>query len=228
MSEADRARALLQEIADARAHGVRVRNAITGLIFAFFLIFAVSLYAKVKTFDSEVLLVTLQEQAAMTVWPRVSKELDAIAADAVPAIQHAFTDEAEQLLPKLNEKLVAESQVLQDNMNKRMQDQLDAALASAIKEREADLKGKLPDFSEDDELYTDLVRRLETSCRQWAMTALDTTFAEHVHILQSINESTQRLLAQAQEHREDGIEQTGDDVILLLVEMLDGRMNEEG
>lgn len=228
MSEADRARALLQEIAEARAHGARVRNAITGLIFAFFLIFAVSIYAKVKNFDSDQLLMTLEEQAAMTVWPRVSKELDGIAEDAVPAIQAAFTAEAENLLPALNEKLASESQVLQENMNKRMQDQLDAALASALKEREEELKGKLPEFGEDEELYADLVRRLETSSRQWAMTTLDTTFSEHIAILQSINESTQKLLAQAEEQREDGVEHTSDDVILLLVEMLDGRVNEEG
>lgn len=228
MSEADRARALLQEIAEARAHGVRIRNAITGLVFAFFLIFAVSIYAKVKNFDSDKLLMTLEEQAALTVWPRVSKELDGIAADAVPAIQAAFTAEAEDLLPALNERLITESQVLQDNMNKRMQDQLDGALASAMKEREADLKEKMPDFSEDDELYADLVRRLEVSSRQWAMNTLDSTFQDHIEILQSINESTKSLLAEAESQREDGVEQTSDDVLLLLVEMLDGRMNEEG
>ena len=227
---ADRAKQLLAEIQEERAKGGKIRLATTLIVLLMFGIFGLSTYNKIQSFDDEALLVHLQEQAAQTVWPEVSKELDGVARDAVPAIQAAMVAEAENLLPKLSEKLTSEAAVFQENMNARMKTSLDSALATALAEREDQFKGKVPSFAQDEELYGELSERLRSHCQSWAMNQLDTTFAKHVLVLQSINESVSTLMAQVAEQRASG--KAGDvdlDYTLeLFVEVFNSRVNSEG
>ena len=169
---AEHAKQLLAEIQEERGKGGKIRLATTLIVLLMFAIFGLSTYNKVKSFDDEALLLHLQQEAARIVWPEVSKELDLVARDAVPAIQEAMLAEAGALLPKLSDKLTAEAAVFQENMNKRMKTSLDGALAQAIDEREEDFKGKIPVFDDQDgELYTELTERLESHCRDWAMSS---------------------------------------------------------
>lgn len=227
---ADRAKQLLEEIQEERAKGGKIRLATTLIVLLMFGIFGLSTYNKIQGFDDEALLVHLQEQAAQTVWPEVSKELDGVARDAVPAIQAAMVAEAENLLPKLSEKLSSEAMVFQENMNTRMKTSLDGALASALEARRDEFKGKVPSFAQDDELYGELTERLQVHCQEWAMNQLDTTFEQHVLVLQSINESVSKLMAQVAKQRESG--EAGDvdlDYTLeLFVEVFNSRVNSEG
>jgi len=228
---AEQAKQLLAEIQEERGKGSKIRLATTLIVLLMFAIFGLSTYNKVKSFDDEALLLHLQQQAARTVWPEVSKELDAVARDAVPAIQEAMLAEASALLPKLSEKLTSEALVFQENMNKRMKTSMDGALAQVLHEREADFKGKIPVFDEKEgELYTELTERLEAHCRDWAMDQLDTTFFQHVTLLQSINESVSALMARMDQDRTEGRVRDVDlDYTLeLFVEVFNARVNSEG
>lgn len=193
-------------------------------------IFASSVYSKIKSFNQAELLVHLQEQAATDLWPRVSRELDAVAKDAVPAITAALADETERLLPKLSEQLTLEATTLQANLNKRIKTSLDGALAAELKAQDAALRAALPEFSSDDALYDDLVRRLQTSASQWAMGKLDTTFAAHVNMLQSINESVLALTEQVAKEKAAGKRGDAemDEALSLFIEILNSRLNAEG
>ena len=145
---ADRAKQILDEIKEERAKGGKIRLATTLIVLLMFGVFGLSTYNKIQGFDDQALLVKLQEEAAQSVWPEVSKELDAVAQDAVPAIQEAFVEEAENLLPKLSEKLSTEAVVFQDNMNQRIKNSLDGELKSQMEAREDEFKGKVPSFAE--------------------------------------------------------------------------------
>ncbi len=230
MSGADRARSLISEIDAARTQGGRVRLATTLVILLMFGLFGMSITSKVKAFDDQALVMHLQEQAAKTIWPRVSRELDDIAVDAHPAIVSAFEAEAAALLPRLSEKLSAEALVLQSNLNNQIKTSLDGALAAAMKENEAALKGAMPDLSSDSALYDDLVRRLEASARQWAQGQLDTIFHDHVHVLQSINVSVARLQSQVSAEQASGEREPADvdQALMLFVEIINTRLNEGG
>ena len=223
---ADRAKQILEEIKEERAKGGKIRLATTLIVLLMFGVFGLSTYNKIQGFDDQALLVKLQEEAAQSVWPEVSKELDAVAQDAVPAIQEAFVEEAENLLPKLSEKLSTEAVVFQDNMNKRIKTSLDGELKSQMEAREDEFKGKVPSFAEDDDLYGELVERLEKRCQAWAMDQLDTTFAQHVAILQSINETVSDLMVQAGEDRVENGDVDLDYTLELFVEVFNTRVNE--
>ena len=223
---ADRAKQILDEIKEERAKGGKIRLATTLIVLLMFGVFGLSTYNKIQGFDDQALLVKLQEEAAQSVWPEVSKELDAVAQDAVPAIQEAFVEEAENLLPKLSEKLSTEAVVFQDNMNQRIKNSLDGELKSQMEAREDEFKGKVPSFAEDDELYGELVERLQKRCQAWAMNQLDTTFAQHVAVLQSINETVSDLMVQAGEERVENGDVDLDYTLELFVEVFNTRVNE--
>lgn len=229
MSEAERAKALLAEIAEERARGGQIRLGVTAVLLLMFGTFGLSTYNQIRNFDQDALLVHLQEQAATRVWPLVSRELDEIAADAVPALSAAMAAEAEAFLPKLGERLSTEAEVFQTHMNAKMKSALDNHLAAAMKRQDAAIREKLPDLAADQALYDDLVRRLQASARTWAQHELDETFSEHITLLQSINESVAALRAQAEKDRATG---GGDldmnDTLLLLAEILNSRVNGEG
>lgn len=223
---ADRAKQILEEIKEERAKGGKIRLATTLIVLLMFGVFGLSTYNKIQGFDDEALLVKLQEEAAQNVWPEVSKELDGVAEDAVPAIQDAFVEEAENLLPKLSEKLSSEAVVFQDNMNQRIKTSLDGELKSELEAREDEFKGKVPSFAEDDDLYGELVERLQKRCQAWAMEQLDTTFAQHVAVLQSINETVSDLMARVGEDRVENGDVDLDYTLELFVEVFNTRVNE--
>jgi len=223
---ADRAKHILEEIKEERAKGGKIRLASTLIVLLMFGVFGLSTYNKVQGFDDEALLVKLQEEAARNVWPEVSKELDGVAEDAVPAIQDAFVEEAENLLPKLSEKLSSEAVVFQDNMNQRIKTSLDGELKSELEAREDEFKGKVPSFAEDDVLYGELVERLQKRCQAWAMEQLDTTFAQHVAVLQSINETVSDLMGRVGEDRVENGDVDLDYTLELFVEVFNTRVNE--
>lgn len=229
MSEAERAKALLADIAEERAKGGRIRLGVTAVLLLMFGTFGLSTYNQIRNFDEAELMAHLQEQAATRVWPLVSRELDDIAADAVPALSDAMAAEAEAFLPKLGERVSTEAEVFQTNMNAKMKSSLDNHLSAAMKRQDKALHEKLPSLASDQAAYDDLVRRLQASARLWAQQELDETFEEHIAILQSINESVAKLREQAEANRAAG---GGDlemnDTLLLLAEILNSRANGEG
>ena len=83
-----------------------------------------------------------------------------------------------------------------------------------------------PSFAEDDDLYGELVERLEKRCQAWAMDQLDTTFAQHVAILQSINETVSDLMVQAGEDRVENGDVDLDYTLELFVDVFNTRVNE--
>jgi hypothetical protein len=228
MSDSTRASQLLDEIADERNRGNRIRRIVGLVVLAFLLLFAFNIVSGVRNFDSTVLMTKIQESATTTVWPLVSRELDAVASDAVPAIQEAFTAEAEDLLPALNDKIMSESAVFQTNVNKKITESLDAQFLSAANGHKDTLKEQLPQFSADSEAYDTLMSKLHSHARGWAQGHLDTTFADHVNVLQSINESFKQLqIASDDTIAEDGAPEV-DDVMMLFMDIVNTRMNEEG
>lgn len=230
MSDATRATSLLEELESVQKQGGQIRLGVTVGVLLMFGLFSLNTYSKITSFDDEALMIHLQEQAAQTIWPRVSRELDEIAADAVPAISNALVDESENLLPALSAKLALEAATLQTNLNKKIKTSLDGALAAELQTHDAELRAALPALSSDTALYDDLVRRLQTTGQQWAMGELDTTFSEHVQVLQSINDSVDTLQAQVAKEKAAGKrdDATLDDTMSLFIEILNARLNEEG
>ena len=154
--------------------------------------------------------------------------MDKVGNEAVPALTAAMTAEMDAFGPKLMDRLTAESLILQNNLNEHMKTSLNGALAEQFGVHKDELKGKLEPFAVDDSLYDDLLRRLQASSQDWAQEELDTTFAEHILILQSINETVIKLSDQAREQREEQGDVTVDDFMLLMTEILDSRINEAG
>ncbi len=227
MSDSARARQLLDEIAEERNRGARIRRIVGMVVLAFLLLFAFNIVSSVRHFDATALMTHIQKNATTTVWPLVSRELDNVAADAVPAIQKAFTREAENLLPALNEKIVTESTVFQNHVNKKLTESLDSQFLSAANAHKDVLKEQLPQFSADSEAYDDLMAKLHAHARGWAQGHLDTTFVDHVNVLQSINESFKTLQDQADTNAAEIGSPEVDDVLLLFMEIVNSKLNEE-
>jgi hypothetical protein len=228
MSDSARARQILDEIAEERAKGNRIRRIVGLVILAFILLFAFNIANSIRDFDNEVLMVEIQKSATTTVWPLVSKELDKVAKEAVPAIQAAFTAEAEDLLPALNDKIVSESAVFQKNVNKKLTESLDAQFLAAANAHKDVLREQLPQFTADSETYDELMAKLHAHARGWAQGHLDSTFEEHVNVLQSINDSFKKLQVQADAAAGEDGAQSMDDVMMLFMDILNSRLNEEG
>ena len=224
MSDAGKARALLDDISLERQRGARNRLIFSLTVLGMFGLFATNVYGKIKSFDTEALLAHLQARATTTVWPLVYKELDEVGKAAVPALSAALANEVESFGPRLSDKLASEGEVFQVNIAHQMKSSLDASLASAFEARQDELKGRLGGLSEDDALYDDLIRRLQASTRGWAQTELDTTFDQHIHVLQSINETVGDLMVQAREHHGDTSQVTEEDVMLIMSEILTARV----
>jgi len=225
-----KSRQLLVQIEAERKKANQIRTGVTIGVLAMFGIFALVTYNRVKSFDDQALLEHLQEQATTTVWPLVAQQMDGVAKQAVPAITAAMQDELETLLPRLSDRLSQEAVTLQENLNKRMKISLDAAIASELDAHKDELQGALGDLHSDSALYDDLLRRLQETSRQWAMNQLDTTFADHIKVLQSINDSVVKLQAQVKGERAAGKrdEENIDDAMDLFLDILDSRISKDG
>lgn len=226
MSQPKKASDLLEQIAKERASAAGFRTK-TGLaVLVMFMLFAGVVYNKITSFDTETLVIELQKNATRTIWPLVYKELDKVGQEALPALSKAVTDEVTNIGPVLSTRLDSEAQTFQSNMAKKMQTSLDGALASEFDAKKGQLHGNLSPFTADSAAYDDLVRKLRKGGQDWAQGKLDSTFSQHITILQSINESVQTLGEQAK--KGEASAESMDDVMLLVAEILNARVNEEG
>ncbi len=170
----------------------------------------------------------IQREASARVWPMASRELDAIAADAVPALSAALAAEAAVFMPKVSDRLVIESAEFQKHVHAHMTASLDARFAAAVAERGDALKARYPQFAANPARYDDLVKKLSVRSQQWAQGQLDTTFAQHIQVLQSINASVQALAGQSVEERAAGGDQSMDDMMMLFLEIMNTRLEGKG
>lgn len=227
MADFDRLQQLLDQIDEERAKGRMQQRALTAAILAIFLIFIGNLYFKITNFDVDRFVVHLQEHATASVWPVYSTQLKSLADEAVPAMSNAMSAEAAELLPKVSEKLTAEAGVFQENMGKHIKTALDAKFAAAMSAHEGELKSTFPEFVKDDQAYTDLMEHLQAAAREWAQGQLDTTFLRHIALLQSINESVQRLQQEAAADRVKTGDRGMEDVLFMMGEIFNARVSEE-
>jgi len=228
VAESGRINQLLDEIEAERAKGRLYRRALTAGVLLMFLLFFGNLYFKVTGFDTDTFMVSLQMQAQKTVWPTYAREMKAIGDDAVPAISGALQKEAGELLPRLSTRLQAEAEVFQKNLGEYMKTALDREFLAAAEAGKNGMKEKFPRFAEDPEAYEALMVRLQAAARLWAQGELDTTFQQHVKLLQSINETVQKLQAQASEDREETGDRSMEDVLFLMSEIFNSRVAEGG
>lgn len=228
MADYDKVHQLLDQIGEERAKGRMYRRAFTAGFLLIFVIFFGNLYAKITGFDTDTFMVELQTQAATTVWPVYSAELKKVADDAMPALSNAMADEAANLLPKVSDKLKAEGEVFQANMAEYMKTSLDEAFVKEAESKQDDLKARFPRFTEDPDAYQELVERMQSSSRIWAQEQLDTTFESHVLLLQSINDTVQKLQVQAADEREKSGDRSMEDVLFLMSDIFNTRVAGEG
>ncbi len=228
MADFDKVHQLLDQIGEERAKGRMYRRAFTAGFLLIFVIFFGNLYAKITGFDTDVFMVELQTRAATTVWPVYSNELKKVADDALPALSNAMADEAANLLPKISERLTAEGEIFQNNMTEYMKESLDKQFVAAAETRKDDLQARFPRFSEDPDAYEELVQRLQSSSRLWAQEQLDTTFQQHVTLLESINQTVQKLQLQAADEREKSGDRSMEDVLFLMGDIFNTRVAGEG
>lgn len=228
MATADDVRATLDALRAERGKGRTIRLATTGALVLVVLGFVGSLYSKVNNFDVDGAVLAMQAHGQRTVMPVYSKHLQAVGKDAVPALSEALRAEAEALLPRVSDQLTTEAGVFQGNMAGHMKASLDRDFRSAIDAREADFKKRFPAFAANDEVYEDLMRKLQAASQGWAQRKLDTTFARHVALLQSINETVQSLQALARKERKaDEPAPEMEDALVMMAEILNARVGGE-
>ena len=225
MSSAPQIRVLLEQLNAERQRGKSYRLTLTLTVVSLIGVFLGNLYLELQNFDSELLLIHLEQRASTTVMPRYERELRAVAEDAYPAIAEALTEEANKLLPKVSERLGQEGQIFQRNMSRAIEVSLTQHFDRAIAGHEQDFRARFPDFDDRPEVYEQLLRRLEVSARAWAQHRLDTTFEQHVLILQSINETVQRLMLESNDEKAGA--SSMNDVLSLMAEILNTRMIED-
>ncbi len=227
MSGTGRAVELLDQLNAETARAVRTRRIVGVLLVALIAAFILNIWWQVRTFDADAMLASLEIHATTTVWPGLSAELEAVGQDAVPAISEALTSEANVLLIRATEQLTNESVIFQENVGQHMHRSLEAAFVDASSEEDESLDERLRTFSMDPDVHAELLRRLQVSSRQWAERELDSTFAEHVELLNSINETVQVLVRQAgNDEKLQG--QAPEDVLMLFMEIMNTRLGGEG
>ncbi|MSP54270.1 MAG: hypothetical protein EXR69_01485 [Myxococcales bacterium] len=231
MSDSARVKEILQQIAVERSKGVRQGRIFGLVLLGMFALTAGSIYWRITHFDTAKLQASIEREASARVWPLVSKEMDRIAADAVPALTAALAAEAVNFMPNVSEKLAGESVLFHDHVHKKMTSALDTAFARAVSEQGDAMKGRFPQFASNPERYDALMLKLNARCQQWAQAQLDTTFAEHIVVLQSINTSVQTLSLQAAANANDpngGGARSMEDVMTLLLEIMNTRLEGKG
>lgn len=235
MSDSVRAKEILRQIGEERARGVRQGRIFGVVLLAMFTLAGGSVYWRITHFDTAQLQVSIEREASARVWPLVSKEMDRIAADAVPALSAALTAEAGQFMPNVSEKLAGESVLFQQHVHAKMTESLDAHFAQAVAEHGDALKSRFPQFAANPEKYDALMAKLSARAQQWAQAQLDTTFAQHILILQSINSSVQLLAMQAAAPPAPGAApgaaadgKSMDDVMSLFLEIMNTRLEGKG
>lgn len=224
MSDSSRARQLLEELAAERRKGTQTRRIITYVVLAMFALSAGSVYYKVKNFDVEAFTGTLQKETSARVWPLVEREMDALAKDAGPALSAALADEAANFAPKFQAKIDVEAATFSENLHGHMKSSLDAAFSVAMAKDKEALMARFPQFKDDSAKYDELVARLNTATQAWAMTQLDTTFKEHIAVLQSINEQVAILSKISAEDRAKNGDPQAEEVMELFVQIMNSRL----
>jgi len=227
MSDVKRVEELLEQLAQERRDGKKTRKVVSLLLIAMVLFFVLNIWWRISSFDADALLASLEIEATTTVWPTLSQELEAVSEEAVPAISEALASEADVLLLRASEQLATESEIFQVNLGQHMHRALEAAFVDASVKQGSELEERLNAFSASHDVHDELLRRMQVSSRQWAERQLDTTFAEHVALLSSINETVQVLVRQA-ENSEELQGQAPDDVLLLFMEIMNARLGGEG
>ncbi len=223
-----RVRELLGEMRAERQRAMYVRVAGTLVILLILGVFAFKSYKRMKDFDVDTFMATLQVQGAERVWPVISKELDAVASKASPALEAAFQAEMMELGPRLQESLTEESEKLINNMQERLAASLDENLKEKDFAKEAGLSERFPEYANDSEAMQELNEQLLRATREWANTQLDTTFAEHFKLLESINTTYHDLEGEAREGIEGGTAKAStEDVLTVFMEILNMRLNPE-
>ncbi len=230
MADSARARQILQQIAEERAKGVRQGRILSLVLLSMFSVTAYSVYWRVTHFDTAKLESSIERQASAQVWPMVAKSMDKIAADAVPALSAALTNEAADFMPKVEAQLGAESGTFQTHVHDKMKASLDEHFATAFKDQGPALKARFPQFAKNPEKYDALMAKLEARCQTWAQGQLDTTFAQHIAVLQSINASVQALATQAAANptAKGSSPKSMDDVMSLFLDIMNSRLDGKG
>jgi hypothetical protein len=219
---------LLAQMRQERQRAMYARIGATVVVLLILIIFSAKTYNRIQTFDVDSFFLALQVEGAKKVWPVVASELDHVAEMAAPALTDAFAKEAMELGPRLQEVLAAESEVLVVNMQARLAGSLDEALKKEDVVGKSGIAERFPTFHENAEAMEALNEQLLRATREWANAQLDTTFAEHFQILDSINQTFYSMEGQAREQLEDGqAPAAAEDVLTLFLEIIDTRLNVE-
>ena len=229
MASAQDVHATLEAIREERGKGRTIRLVTTGVLVLSVGLFIGSTYSKVTNFDVDATVVALQSHGQRTVAPVYEKHLKAVGEDAVAALSEAVQAEAEALLPRVSDRLTAEAETFQNNLGQHMKDSLERDLRAALEGRKAEFEKRFPDFTANDEVYESFLVKLQVASQQWAQDQLDTTFAEHVALLESINNTVSSLrdTPKANQGVADGTAPTMEDVLVLMAEILNTRVGGE-
>jgi len=225
---ATRVAEILAAMRQERQRAMYARIAATVIVLLILIVFAGKTYKNIQQFDVDSFLAALQVEAAKRVWPVVASELDRVANAAAPALTAAFADEAMELSPRLQEALSSESEILVTNMQNRLAASLDEALKSKDVIGDSGLGERFPRFQDDTDALQELNEQLLRAAREWAHVQLDTTFAEHFQILDSINQTFYEMEGEARKSIEAGEQPANlEDVLTIFLEIIDTRLNAE-
>lgn len=227
MSEASHARQLVEQLSEERRKGKNLRRGVTYAVLGMFALAVGNAYLKVKNFNVETFIGELDAQTSTRIWPLVMAEMDGIAKDAAPALTDALSAEAAALVPKLSAKIAAEGVLFSEHLHTRMQTSLNNSFTGAAGKEEGKLKERFPQFADDATRYDELVKRLNGAAQNWAQAQLDTTFKQHIDVLQSINEQVAALGKVSAEERAEHGDPQADQVLELFLEIMNARLDGE-
>lgn len=227
MSDSSRARQLIEELAEERRKGTQLRRLITYVVLGMFALSVGTVYSKVKNFDVETFTASLQKETSARVWPLVEREMDGLARDAGPALSTALANEIENFAPKFQARIDVEAATFAENLHARMTSSLDTAFSQAMDKDKEALLARFPQFKDDSSKYDELVARLNKATQSWAMKQLDTTFQEHIKVLQSINEQVAILGKMSAAERAEKGDPQAEEVLELFLQIMNSRLEGE-
>ncbi len=224
MSDNEHIKQIYEAIKEEQKKGNLISRISVVTVVLIFAIFGWGLYSNIQSFDTDGLMKNIETKAQKSIGPKVLDQINDITKNVRPEIEEAFSDGTENMAAKMQTTLKQEQETLDKNLKAYMKEKMTATIKKQleVQKKEADPGGKK--LSEDDDLAGDLAQKLEQHVIDLAQEELDSTFAEHLVILDKMNETVGKLGKQSQVGHKGGKPST-EQLLLIIAEIANSQLN---
>jgi hypothetical protein len=225
MAEADRPLAeLMEEYRRTKKTANLVRTLVPLGVLVLFLVLALIVYGRVKSFDGEAFTEQMGQRAGKLL-PRVSDALVQVGAEVIPVYSAELEKQLDGVLERLSAVLDHELTLLQQNLSAHLEKSL-AEFASGAAAAHRDLVvQEYPQFASDQVKIHQLTSAVDGAFEKWFFVQINGVFAKHVKALGSIQETALRLRNQAVKEGQRKV--TGEEVLGLWLEVINEKFEVE-